>query len=120
MEVRLSDLDVVNDVERSCLARYLELLAGELVGELEEVILFGSVARGESWPPGMPIRSDFDLLVVTSSPLAEERQRELVDATYPLFLECGRQIGPQFRTRAQVEESSPFLENVRRDAVRLV
>jgi predicted nucleotidyltransferase len=83
-------------------------------------VLFGSVARGESWPQGMPIRSDLDLLVVTSSPLTEERQQQLVDATYPLFLECGRQIGPQFRTRAQVDESSAFLENVRRDGVRLL
>jgi hypothetical protein len=30
----------------------------------------------------------------------------LLDATLPLFLECGRQIGPQFRTRELLENAS--------------
>ncbi len=117
---RLPDLPVLGSVERSCLGRYLELLGEELGGELDEVVLFGSVARGESWPEGMPIRSDLDLLVVTHSELPDDKQQALVAATYPLFLECGRQIGPQFRSRRQLDDASdPFAENVRRDGVRL-
>jgi predicted nucleotidyltransferase len=34
------------------------------------VRVFGSVARGESWPAGIPIRSDLDLLVLVSEPIA--------------------------------------------------
>jgi len=33
--------------------------------------------------------------------LTETEMQELVDATYPLFLESGRQISPQFRTPEQ-------------------
>jgi predicted nucleotidyltransferase len=107
---------------RSCLDRYVELLRRELGEQLLEIRLFGSVARGEAWPAGMPIRSDVDLLVVTRSPLAADEVERLMDETYPLFLECGRQLGPQFRTAEQLaqpqdEQAAAFLENVRRDAV---
>jgi predicted nucleotidyltransferase len=115
----LPDIPVLAEVERSCLARYVELIVDELGEELVEVVLFGSVARGETWPRGMAIRSDIDVLVVTASELPTKREQELVGATYELFLECGRQIGPHFRTRAQFEDSSAFLENVRRDGIRL-
>lgn len=81
--------------------------------------MFGSVARGESWPRGMPIRSDLDLLVICDTPLPEDRIEELVDATLPLFLECGRQLGPQFRTRAGLAEpkGAAFLANVEREGI---
>jgi predicted nucleotidyltransferase len=107
--------------ERDCVARYMARLVEVLADELEAVWLFGSAARGDTWWPAMPIRSDIDLLVVTRSAVPDSLQDELVNATYPLFLECGRQIGPQFRTTAELdaEPSTPFLENVRLDGVRL-
>jgi predicted nucleotidyltransferase len=111
----------LEELERDCLARYVSLLVESLGQDLHAVWLFGSAARGDAWWPAMPIRSDVDILVVTRSPLPETLAEELVDATYPLFLECGRQIGPQFRTVAELEAEppTPFLENVRRDGVRL-
>jgi hypothetical protein len=83
------------------------------------VIVFGSVARGDSWPKGMPIRSDLDLLVICDRRLADELVDELVRATTPLFLECGRQLGPQFRTRAGLAQpkSAAFLANVEREGI---
>jgi len=95
------------------------LLLEELGDELDEVIVFGSVARGESWPRGMPIRSDLDLLIICDTPLSEERIEDLVTATMPLFLECGRQLGPQFRTREGLArpEGAAFLANVEREGV---
>jgi predicted nucleotidyltransferase len=117
----LPELPVLDDAERSCLARYLQLLV-DTVTALEEVWLFGSVARGESWPEGMPIRSDLDLLVVTTDPLADAELQRLVEATLPLFLECGRQIAPQFRTAAQLARPNGgpgFVEQVRGDGIRL-
>jgi predicted nucleotidyltransferase len=98
--------------------RYVELLREQLGDELERVVLFGSAARGDMWDPGSPMHSDIDLLVVTRSPLPEARAEELVNETYPLYLECGRQIGPQFRTEASLA-SSAFAENVARDGVEL-
>jgi hypothetical protein len=86
------------------------------------VIVFGSVARGESWPSGMPIRSDLDLLVVTGSPVPDPTQEKLILATMPLFLECGRQLGPQFRTRESLEHPkdervAEFVANLERDGI---
>jgi predicted nucleotidyltransferase len=122
MKVPLPDLPVLSQDERSCLARYLVVLVRGLGERLEEIVLFGSVARGESWPKGMPIRSDLDLLVVTQTALEGETTSALIDATLPLFLECGRAIAPQFRTRAQLERTSDertaaFLAAVERDGI---
>jgi predicted nucleotidyltransferase len=112
------ELPLLTEAERSCLERYLDLLVERLGEQLLEVSVFGSVARGESWPDGMPIRSDLDLLVVTRQPLPTEEVDALVDATLPLFLECGRQIGPQFRTRQGLAEGSPeYLEELACDAI---
>jgi hypothetical protein len=49
----------------------------------------------------MPHHSDIDLLVLTDTPVAPQEQEKLVNETYPLFLECGTQVAPQFRTTAQ-------------------
>ena len=109
-------LDVLTRAERRTLAAYVSLLAETLGDRLLAVRVFGSVARGESWPRGMPIRSDLDLLVLLSGPLSEEERTELVDATMPLYLESGRQISPQFRTEA-AHASSRFRDAIDADAV---
>jgi predicted nucleotidyltransferase len=109
-------------VERSCLERYVAGLA-ERLEDLDEVWLFGSAARGDMWPDWWPTNSDIDVLVVTATPVAAEAQETLVDAVYELYLECGRTIGPQFRTVAELERASnermPFAENLDRDGVLL-
>jgi predicted nucleotidyltransferase len=117
--VRLAaELPVLTELERSCLERYLDTLVEALGDRLLEVSVFGSAARGESWPPGMPIRSDLDLLVLTRDRLPNREIEALVDATLPLFLECGRQLGPQFRTREGISEGSgEFREELERDAI---
>jgi predicted nucleotidyltransferase len=121
--MRLSpDLPVLSAVERSCLDRYVELLAETLGVQLLEVLVYGSVARGETWPAGMPIRSDLDLLVVTEKPVSTETVTAVVEATMPLFLESGRQLAPAFRTRGELadargERMSEFVAQLRRDGV---
>jgi predicted nucleotidyltransferase len=84
------------------MARYCALLRERLGDRLVEVRLFGSAARGDMWPDHSPMHSDIDLLVVTRGVVPEETQEELVNETYPLFLECGRQLSPQFRDEATV------------------
>ena len=115
-------LPLLTSVERDCLDRYLDLLRTTLRDDLIGIWVFGSVARAESWPQGMPIRSDLDLLVVTASEGDSSIQQDLLDATYPLFLESGRQIGPQFLPAARVREpkddrTASFLEQLGREAV---
>jgi predicted nucleotidyltransferase len=82
--------------------RYRALLQERLGDRLVEIRLFGSAARGDMWAAHWPMHSDIDLLVVTRGVIPEEAQDELVNETYPLFLECGRQLSPQFRDEATI------------------
>ncbi len=116
-------LPVLTDAERSSLERYLDVLVEKLGDDLE-VFVYGSVARGESCPAGMPIRSDLDLLVVTTEHVPSDVQAELLDATMPLFLESGRQLGPVFRTFADLASPKTdgqleFLRQFRHDAIQI-
>lgn len=112
----MAALEILDATERRTLDAYVALLQERLGERLLRVAVFGSVARGERWPAGMPIRSDLDLLVVVREPLEPGLAQALIDATYPLFLESGRQIGPQFRTPEQ-HAASPSREAIERDAV---
>ena len=93
----------LSETEQDCVRRYIGLLRERLAHNLIEIRLFGSAARGDMWPNHFPVHSDIDLLILTHETLSEELQEELLNETYPLFLECGRQIGPQFRTLAEFE-----------------
>lgn len=93
----------LNDKERDCLQRYLSILSEKMADNLQQVWLYGSAARGDMWPKWWPMHSDIDILVLSTVPVPETVQEELVNETYPLFLECGRQISPQFRTIAQFQ-----------------
>jgi predicted nucleotidyltransferase len=98
-------LPLLNDVEADCLERYLDHLAAELGDDLIEACVFGSVARGESWPAGMKIPSDLDLCVITARELTSAENDALVEATLSLYLECGRQISPAIVREGQLSES---------------
>jgi predicted nucleotidyltransferase len=121
--VRLAaPLPVLNAAERSCLERYVDVLVDTLGEQLVEVSVYGSVARGEPWPEGMPIRSDLDLMVVTAERVPQELVDELLAETMPLFLECGRQLGPVFKTpdelaNPKTERAAEFIRQYRRDAI---
>jgi predicted nucleotidyltransferase len=82
--------------ESDCLGRYCVLLRERLGDRLVEVRMFGSAARGDMWPAHSPMNSDIDLLVVTRGEVAAAEQEELLNETYPLYLECGRQLSPHF------------------------
>lgn len=110
--------------ERDCLRRYCASVRERLGERLERLVLFGSAARGDMWPAGSPMHSDIDLLVVTLEPVPPHEAEDLVNETYPLYLQCGRQIGPQFRTSGQLaepenERAAAFAANVARDGVEL-
>jgi predicted nucleotidyltransferase len=119
-----AELPVLTATERSCLERYLDRLVETLGEHAFEVYVYGSVARGESWPEGMPIRSDLDLLVVTDAAVPEDVVERLNEATMPLFLESGRQLGPVFRTAGELahprtDRGAEFVRQFRRDAIRI-
>lgn len=100
--------------------RYLRVLEEILGEDLVEVRLFGSAARGELWPSSSPMRSDIDLLVLTREEPDPVTVEALADATYPLFLESGRQISPTLRTVDRLESpederQAVFYERVREE-----
>ena len=89
---------------------------------LVEVRMFGSAARGDMWPPHSPMHSDIDLLIVTTDEVGEEQQDALINETYALYLECGRQLSPHFYSQNRLaspesERTREFLERVQPDSV---
>jgi len=106
----------LSETERDGVLRYVSLLAERLGENLVQIWLYGSAARGDMWPDWMPMHSDVDLLILSNQPVPKEVQEELLNETYPLFLECDRQISPQFRTMAQFNtpEDERFREFVAR------
>lgn len=107
----------LNETERQCVLRYISLLREQLAENLLEVWLFGSAARGDMWSDRSPMHSDIDLLILTRESVPDERQEQLLNETYELFLECGRQISPHFKTHAQF--ISPEDERARQFAERV-
>jgi predicted nucleotidyltransferase len=112
----------LSDGERDCLRRYCELLRERLGEGLIEVRLFGSAARGDMWPARSPMHSDIDLLVITHELVPDAEQEELLNETYPLYLECGRQLSPHFFSERRLAEpeddrTREFLRRVESDLV---
>ncbi len=94
----MEELEHLNEEERGCVRRYLDLIKERLGENLAQTWLFGSAARGDMWSETTPMRSDIDLLILSQNPVPGEVQRDLFNATYGLFLECGRQLSPTFWT----------------------
>jgi predicted nucleotidyltransferase len=110
----MSELD---QQERDCLARYCSLLAERLGGDLLAVQMFGSAARGDMGAEHSPMHSDIDLLIVTARELPPAEQEALTTETYPFYLECGRQISPNFVSQDSLVH--PESERVRELLLRL-
>lgn len=110
----------LSDEEGDAVRRYLGMLHDLLAEELVEVRLFGSAARGDLWPASSSMRSDIDLLVLTRDSIEPGTVEEIAQATYPLFLETGRQISPTLRTIGDLEspedeKQAAFYQRVREE-----
>ncbi len=120
----MEPLEHLSATERECVRGFVNLLTERLSLNLVSIILFGSAVRGDMWPEWSAMHSDIDLLIVLREPLSAERQEELINETYPLFLECGRQISPQFITVEEFESprqetSREFFARVREEGKRI-
>jgi len=90
--------------ERSCLERFVAVLRRMRRDDVRAVWLFGSFARGDMWGRRMPMNSDIDLFIVTEAAVDEAERDAILNETYPLYLECGRQISPQFWSVAKWDD----------------
>jgi predicted nucleotidyltransferase len=88
--------------------------AREACGDaIEEIILFGSVARGDDRP-----ESDIDILVITSR--EDFRLREyLTGLAFDLLMQTGERLSVKVISRADVaaHRQYPFIRHVIRDGV---
>ncbi len=79
------------------------------------VYLYGSRARGDAAPD-----SDYDVLVVVDNTVDPTLRRKVQDAVYPLCLANDTVITTHIMEAARFNsERTPFLLNVRREAVAL-
>jgi len=113
----LAALSVLSAKGVAALERYVEYLIARLDKNLVEVSVFGSVARKAIWPEHSPLHSDIDLLVLVEQDLSPDVVEQAINETYELFLFCGRQISPQFRSRSWVlapptPEAEAFIEEL--------
>jgi predicted nucleotidyltransferase len=115
-------VSALTEIERECLERFCRLLRERLGETLVEVRMFGSAARGDMWPAHSPMHSDIDLLVVMREAVAEPDREALLNETYPLYLECGRQLSPHFFSERRLaapddERTRDFLRRVETESV---
>lgn len=113
-QARLDELDLEPRV-RSALASLLRRLDEATWSRIDRIILYGSVARGESHA-----QSDVDLLVVWNGTEHEGMDR-LGRPTTEVLLETGIDIAvqivvPEDFTRIK-EAQSPFFRNVAREGI---
>jgi len=103
--------------QREAITLYLSLLNQKYKGQILEVILYGSVARGE-----LNEESDIDLLIVTANGDQELRD-EISMACYDIILQTEVIISPLVMDENTYEwhkkYRDPLYNNVRKDGIDL-
>lgn len=112
---KLTDLNLTLQ-QNQALRELRQRLAEEFT--VSEVILYGSVARGEAGE-----ESDIDLLIVTSQPLSRPARHEITDAVFEVNLRYGTNFSTLVVDRISWESglisALPIREAVRREGVAL-
>jgi predicted nucleotidyltransferase len=107
----------LNKNQREAITRYLSILNQKYKGQISEVILYGSVARGE-WVE----ESDIDLLIVTAN--GDQGLRDEISmACYDIILQTDIILSPLVMDEQTYEwhkkYRDPLYNNVRRDGIDL-
>jgi len=109
--------DHLSPAEVEALDEFCQRLLRALPHQVQDIILFGSKARGDAH-----LGSDIDLLVVLD-PFTKEADTLVSDITADLLLECGVDISAITFSRRQVAELSalgtPLMRNVAEEGIPL-
>ncbi|MBI2503722.1 MAG: nucleotidyltransferase domain-containing protein [Candidatus Latescibacteria bacterium] len=112
---QLTDLNLTSQ-QSLALTELRQKLADEFA--VSEVILYGSVARGEAGE-----ESDIDLLIVTPQPLSRTARHEITDAVFEVNLRYGTNFSTLVVDRASWESglisALPIREAILREGVLL-
>ncbi|MCA1916966.1 nucleotidyltransferase domain-containing protein [Methanospirillum hungatei] len=111
----IQEIPLNNSRIKDGIERYLTLIQKKYEDRIEEVILYGSVARSENNE-----NSDVDLLIIGTED-SSEVELDIIGMSFDIFMETGVDISPKYRSRRQFDEycSFSFLQNVIHDGVRI-
>ncbi|MDH7485928.1 MAG: HEPN domain-containing protein [Anaerolineae bacterium] len=113
-------------VLQEALQRFCQAVLTRFPGLVEEIILYGSWARGDA-----DAESDVDLLLLVNweeerlgegcyrTHYGDPRWQAIVDISYDLMLEYGTVISPQMMSREICRTAYSLRKNIERDGVRL-
>ncbi len=108
------------------LIKYREALLTCCADQVQQLILFGSQARGEATD-----ESDIDVLVVVNweteqlpsgfyaAPFSDPRWKAIVDTAYDISLDYGVYISPIVISDYQFQAWSPLLSQVKKEGVEI-
>ncbi|TSA44541.1 MAG: nucleotidyltransferase domain-containing protein [Deltaproteobacteria bacterium] len=110
----LATAELISQKDRRILIRLKEIVRRAI--PTATILLYGSVARGSQ-----DKESDYDVLILTDSPLSTKEEDAVTDAVYDLELEQGIVISTLFYTKgfwgAPLAQVMPFHQRVQEDAV---
>ena len=104
----------LSKTEKMALRGYIEALDKAFPNTLDRVLLFGSKARGD-----FKEDSDVDIVVATKKKVSRSAWREMVGLTVDSIINYQADISPRIMPEKELKEWSPFIANVKRDAVLL-
>ena len=112
----LDQVTVVSNRDRELLREVKEIIRESL--PTADVLLYGSVARGTQ-----DTESDYDILVLTDSPLNRRDQNEIRGAIFDWEIERSVVVSILFRSKEEwnspLASVSPFRHEVEKDALAL-
>jgi len=103
IEVQASYLQAINNFKENVISRYRE--------NINSIILFGSVARGE-----VGLDSDIDILVIWNGD-EYHGLKELTKSAFEVLLESGLYISVKVVNPEYESRYDPFVSNIKREGI---
>jgi predicted nucleotidyltransferase len=105
--------ELIKEEWKKTLDEFIHELKRRYGDRLDEVVVFGSYARGD-----VSDESDIDVLVI-----GDVKLDEVIDVSYPLLLKYGVYISPMVVTKKYYEflkfENTSLIKNISREGVRV-